>query len=263
MKSITKIALIALFIAPALFAQDAASFYNDGNRAYIEGDFQAAVEHYLYAIDAGAADYRLFFNLGNAYFRLDEIGRAILSWERARLLSPRNRDVFENLYFARSTRVDIVREAEGGPKVGDVYENTFLGFVYNFLGKFSADEFITVLIILSIIATLLLAIWILARGGFRRFAFWTSAAIWMLFLIVTSLFAIKQGNVWETGKAIVLRPGAEIRSASSESSQLLYSYQEGMEVAVIETRENYSRVKLRNGEEGWMLSDYIERVIPK
>jgi len=257
------IPFIAIFALSALASDGAVSLYNQGNSAYREGDFETAIENYLAAIDTGVADYRVYFNLGNAYFRNNQVGRAILNWERARYLKPRNEDVLENIDFARLTRVDIVLESEGGPKVADVYENTFLGYFYAFLDKFSAVEFRNAIIAFSITATIFLALWLLVRGGFRRFAFWISAAFWTLFTLVLILYGFKQGNIWETDKAIVVQPGTEIRSASYTNSQLLYTFQEGMEVAAIEVRDNYSRIKLRNGEEGWTLSDNIERVLPR
>lgn len=261
----TKIAiLIAIFSAAiSLSANLADSLYTMGNEAYRNGKFMVAIEHYQAAIEAGASDWRVYFNLGNAFFREDEIGEAILNWERARHLRPRNENVLENLEFARTTKVDIVRKNEGGPSVTDVYENTFLGFFYDFLEKFSTFEFSNTIIVCSIIGTIFLALWLLVSGRFRKFFFWTSVIFWLLFITIGALFIIKQSNIWETDKAIVVQPGAEIRSASYSNSELLYTYQEGMEVAELEVRNGYSRVKLRNGEEGWMRSEYIQRVLPR
>ncbi len=257
------ISLLLLPIIASLAVDGAVSHYNRGNQAYREGEYRSAIESYRAAIDAGAVDWRVYYNLGNAYFRVDEIGEAILNWERAKHLQPRNEDINENLDFARSTRVDVVREGEGGPRVSDIYENTFLGFFYDFLGKFSPHEFKIALIVLSLLATIFLALWLLVRGGFRGFSFWASAIFWALFIITGVLFLLKQDNIWETDKAIVIRPGAEIRSASYSNSQLLYTFQEGMEIAELEVRNGYSLIKLRNGEEGWVPGEYIERVLPR
>jgi len=257
---IFNIALI--FLAVTAFAQNSAiSSYLQGNDAYRSENYAGAIEAYEQAIEAGADDYRVFFNLGNALYRERHIGKAILNWERAKILDPRNEDILENLDFIRSTQVDIVRESENGPNLGNVYENTFIGFVYGFLSKFSAREFVNMLVILSILGSICLTIWISNRSRSRRVFFVMGIVIWALFLAVLIPFAIKLDNAWETDKAIVISSGAEIRSASYENSQLLYTFQEGMEVAVLEIRGDYAKVLLHNGEEGWLRADYIERVI--
>ncbi len=255
------IALFLALLAGITMARGSAlSSYIEGNRAYREDRFAGAVMAYEQAVSVGANDSRVYYNLGNAYFRTGQMGRAILSYERARLLAPRDDDILTNLEFVRVTQVDIVRRTGGDAALGDVYENTFLGLIYSFLEKIAAGEFIAVLGILSILGALGLIFWILVSGRIRRIFFWSAAAFWLLFVIVLIPYIVKRSNIRETRKAIVVEGGAEIRSAPSDKSQLEFTYQEGMEVAVREVRGDYSRVTLRSGGEGWVLNDHIESV---
>ncbi len=263
MKRFIHIGCILIVIAGLLFGQGSAlSRYLAGNRAYRDGDYTAAIQAYNEAIAEGANDYRVYYNLGNAYFRIGEIGEAVLSYERARFLAPRNDDVLENLKYVRSTRVDIVEDVDED-RVGNIYENTFLGIVYGFLAKIAFREFLTVLITLSALGAVALVCWILISERKRRWFFLIAVVAWGLAIIILVPYTLKLKHPWETQLAIITAPKAEIRSGPSQNSQLKFTFREGMDVAVRETREEYSHVLLRNGEEGWVLSERIERVIPK
>ncbi len=256
--------MLLFLFATGLWAQGSAlSRYIDGNKAYRDGNFDAAVKAYEDAIAAGANDYRVFYNLGNAYFRLGMVGKAVLSYERARYLAPRNKDVLNNLNFVKSTSVDVVREDETNGNLGDIYENTALGFIYSFLRKISFSELSFVAAALSIPGTIFLVLWILVRGRARRWFFAATVVFWGLLILILIPYAMKCGHIWETDLAIVTAPSAEIRSAPSKKSQLKYTFREGMEVAICGAREGWTHVMLKNGEDGWVKADLIEPVIPR
>ncbi|MBN2397019.1 MAG: tetratricopeptide repeat protein, partial [Deltaproteobacteria bacterium] len=104
--------LIACLLAP-LTAQaqtggSAEEVFFEANRAYNSGAFQEAVDGYCRLIEGGCASGHLYYNLGNAWFHLGHLGKAILAFERARLLIPRDSDLAFNLTQARDqTRDDI------------------------------------------------------------------------------------------------------------------------------------------------------------
>lgn len=246
----------------ALVAQDATNCYISGNEAYKQGDYSTAIEQYSNSVAAGACDQRLFYNLGNAYFRDGQIGRAILSLERARFLAPRNVDIQNNLDFIRKTRVDVILDSEDRKPVADVYENTPLGVFYKLLGKFTFNEFILAFALMSALGSLsIFFVFILRRRGARAFRV-LAVAFWALAIVFLIPYAIKRSSVWETDKAIILSERAELRSEPTRTSQLKYTLKEGMEVALLETRGDYSRAILRNGEDGWLPNPTFERVIP-
>jgi len=71
------------------------------NESYKQGAFEEAIQGYNQLIDGGLGNGHLFFNLGNAYFRMNKLGKALLNYERARLLLPRDADLNFNLAHAR------------------------------------------------------------------------------------------------------------------------------------------------------------------
>jgi tetratricopeptide (TPR) repeat protein len=83
------------------------------NQAYKENRFQDAIDGYKQIIDSGHKNGHLYYNLGNAYFRMNELGKAILCYERARLLIPRDADLNFNLRYAGDQVQDAVPRDQG------------------------------------------------------------------------------------------------------------------------------------------------------
>ncbi len=252
-----------MFIVASLQAGDATELYSSGNQAYRDGEFTAAIDHYLESIGSGACDSRLYYNLGNAYFRDGQIGKAILSLERARFLAPRDRDVLNNLEFIRKTRVDVILDSEDRRPVADVYENTPIGLFYKLLGKFTFAELVWASAIFTIFGTVALFLVFALKGRIVRFFKVLALILWIFAGLIMIPYSLKRTSAWETKKAIILSERAELRSEPTNSSQLKYTLKEGMEVAVEETRGDFSRVMLRNGEDGWLPNSAFELVIPR
>ncbi|MCX8073914.1 MAG: BatD family protein [Candidatus Binatia bacterium] len=78
------------------------AWFHQGNSAYAAQDYAAAIAAYEKVVDQGVGSANLFFNLGNAYYKLGNLGKAILNYERAHALAPRDADILANLEFARS-----------------------------------------------------------------------------------------------------------------------------------------------------------------
>jgi len=260
MKSIITILLV--FLVSVVFAGPT-DRYVAGNAAFRDGDFSAAIRAYEEALESGAADARVYYNLGNAYYRTGNIGKAVLSYERARFISPRDKDIFNNLDFVRKTGVDIVEKSDAKDGVvGDVYRNTPLGLFFGVLEKISFREFAWAAAIFTILGALFLFIALIVKRRIQKTLKILAVIAWSIALLILVPYTFKRTHIWETDRAIVIAPKVEIRSAPSESSQLKYTFHEGMEVAVKEVRGEFARVILRNGEDGWLMLDRIERVIP-
>ena len=76
------------------------------NQLYENGRFQEASQTYQQLVDLGVEHENLFYNLGNAYYKSGDLGRAVLNYERARRMAPRDADIRANLDFARSLALD-------------------------------------------------------------------------------------------------------------------------------------------------------------
>src|SRR5690606_34288434 len=122
-----KIVQSILFLFPILlFGQGS---FNQANELYQQEKYQEAIQVYEQILDNGQHSVELYYNLGNAYYKVNKIAPAIYNYEKALLLEPNNADVKNNLKFAQNMMIDSFSEV---PKVG--FSNWLSGFtsVYHY-----------------------------------------------------------------------------------------------------------------------------------
>ena len=100
------------------------------NALYEDGRYEQAARSFQQLVDKGYGDPVLYYNLGNAYFKQGDIGRAILNYLRAERLAPRDDDIRANLDFARSQTLDLLESGEA----------PFVRFVTGLLFRVTAGE---------------------------------------------------------------------------------------------------------------------------
>ena len=89
--------------------KSADELWTEAERAYREGEFAEAVVAYEAIIAQGMESAELYYNLGNAYFKQNNLGRSILFYNRAQLLNPSDEDVRHNLMYARTKTKDNIQ----------------------------------------------------------------------------------------------------------------------------------------------------------
>lgn len=236
------IASLILVLGAALSPVQA---YNQGNKLYAQKDYIGAAQAYEQALVAGPSAVA-HYNLGNALFKSGSIGRAILSYRRARYLDPRDRDIAANLNFARSYRVDKVLAVP--TPLARVLDTAF-----HRLSRRTALVLASVCILL---AALLLALWIVRRSALAMIA----ASV----LAVAGLFGLVTQQVWAgevAGRpAVVVVPEVSALSGPSEESKQILLVHDGTEVRIREARGDYLLVQLPGGNGGWVRKEAVERV---
>jgi len=245
----TLVTSIILIISALAFAaqKDVTKLYNTANSQYKSEEYEQALENYMKAIELGGCDFRLFFNIGNTYFRMGDIGRAILWFERARVLSPNDPDIKKNLEFARKLTRD---------RIESIYAGTLLQPFFRILANISFSNFWIILLIISIAASLA-SIYAIIRLSGR----WLAVVLWILLIISTSFWYIKGNSLWERSLAIVIAPKVDVRSAPSSNSELLFTIHDGTRVGIKETRMGWERIILEDGNSGWVPRQTIEMII--
>lgn len=238
---------ILLFGISFADTRDCVELYNDGNKAYRSKDWNRAIEHYLSAIDCGAVSSELFYNLGCAYYRVGDIGRAILWFERARMLAPRDDDIKKNLAFTRRMTKD---------KIESIYRNTLLIWFWNILESLSFSEFWWLLLIISAIATAGTAYSILQLRGY-----YFALVLWLIFILLAGCWYVKCDRLWETHLAVVIAPKLDVRSTPSDDGEILFTIHSGTRVGIREKRREWYRITIEDGHTGWANAQAIEPVL--
>jgi tetratricopeptide (TPR) repeat protein len=252
MKKIVMLMGFLIFLFPLYRAsadtESATALFNKGNQDYDEGKFDQAIEEYEKILNLGIKNYQVYYNLGNAYFRQNQLGLAILSYRRALILKPGDEDTEANLAFVKLFTLDKLEEQKINP---------LSNLVSWFLGLWSKDRlalFTSLFYALSIVAGIV----ILFRGA-KRYLLFGLVCFLILFIVSgTSLWAKIQSDSIKYG--VVVTSQAEVRSGPGTDYVLQFTGHEGLEFRVDEQAEGWYRISLPNGIKGWIPKEAVEIV---
>lgn len=226
-----------LVLAPLAKAEDVASAFNEANKLYEQGRFSDAAAGYEKIINSGSASSRVYFNLGNAYLKSGQMGRAIVAYLNSEKLSPRDPDVHSNLQFARD-------QAGGGTGVqARRWQNG--------IAKLTLDEWTILTSIGVSVFFLLLALrqWRASwRNSFRGILL--CLGIVCAFLLVCLMAAIRQE--FSVRSAVIIVSEAVVRPGPFEESPSAFTLRDGTEVTVVGQKDNWLEIADAGQRTGWL-----------
>lgn len=242
MKKIVHIVVVCIgFVG---FAQSDITF-DKANKLYNQEQYQKAIEAYTSILEeAGQESASLYYNLANAYYKLSKVGPSIYYYEKALQKSPNDEDILNNLAFAENATIDSI----------DVIPE---GFVSRVLRKitntFTFEGWAYLSVICMVLFVLLFIAYYTARLSGRKRAFFISS--WIIFVIgiFGIVFAFKQFNdLRDTQYAIIFATETVIKSEPNLRSEEIFELHEGTKVLVMETVNDWKKIKLADGKIGWI-----------
>ena len=244
-----KVSAIVLLLLLAPMAANAAT-KAEADSAYVNGNYQKAITQYESLLKQGASA-EIYYNLGNAYYRTENITRAVLNYERALLLSPGDGDIRFNLQIARSKTIDkIVPESE----------MFFVTWYRSLVNMMSVDGWgRTALVSLALVIVLFLVYLFSARVWMQKVGFFGGGVLLLLF-VVSNFFAWQQRqNLLYRQGAIVVAPSVNVKSTPAQNGTDLFILHEGTKVIITDgSMKNWREVRLADGKKGWIESKKIE-----
>ena len=244
--------ILSLLFCNALFAGEEQAIIAKANKAYTEGYFANAAELYKKVLHSGAESPELYYNLGNSYYKLNELSSAILYYEKARKLDPGNEDVNFNLSVANSKISD---------KIEPIPELFYKRWFRSLREMMAMDEWAKIGIISMIIALLsgftyfVSNLMILRKVGFGMGIVFLACSIFCLFLAYQNYSIINNNK-----EAIIFSPTVTIKSSPDEKSIDLFVLHEGTKVKVIDNIGNWLEIRIANGSVGWLTSTAVEKI---
>jgi tetratricopeptide (TPR) repeat protein len=234
-------------------AQDAnTQLWEKANTLFSAQDYQQAINTYEQILNSGQESAKLYFNLGNAYYKSGRINNAILNYERAKLLSPGDEDIEFNLRVANQFVVT---------RIEDLPKPFFSRWKQSVSNIFNTDKWAMFSIISFLTFLGLLGLYLFGRiVTLRRIAFFTGIAVFLLSVFSFSFAATQKNRIKNRNHAIVFSPRVTVKSSPSQTGTDLFLIYEGLKVEITDQLNKWNEIKLADGNKGWLPDSCVVKI---
>jgi tetratricopeptide (TPR) repeat protein len=243
---------LSLVIAGISSADEAAQRFEQANQLYLQAKYPDAVAQYEKIVQSGFESGELYFNLGNAYYKSGNIQKAILNYERARQLLPRDEDVQFNLQLAN---LQVVDKIDAVPRLF-VYR-----WVDSMLALFSLSTMGWIVYSFFILTLAAFAFFLYARTYTQKKLSMFAGLVFSTALILTMIgYGVQSYKESNTEFAIVMSDVANIKAAPDSKGNDLFVLHKGLRVQVLDSVNHWRKIRLADGKVGWIPEDDCESI---
>lgn len=222
------------------------------NQAYIDGDYAKAKDAYKSIEEGGAYSMKLYYNLANSYFKLGEIGKAILYYNRALRLAPASDDIRHNLAIAEAQTKDRIAV------VPEFFLNRWMRAVRNSMSCMAWS--IISLVALAVLLSALLLFLLASRLSLRKTGFYVALCAIMLF-VMTTIFALSSRNDMLSKEwAVVMSSAISVKSSPDRAATDIFVLHEGTKLRIVSRMGNWCEVVIADGKKGWTEKGNLEEI---
>lgn len=222
----------------------------EADSAYMKGNYNSAIDIYEALLTQGEAA-EVYYNLGNSYFKADNIAKAILNYERALLFEPGNSDVRANLEIAYSKTID---------KLDSAPELFLISWINNLINCMSERAWAIFAIAFFILFIAAFYFFIFSKHVLVKKIGFFSALICFLLVVLANVFAARQKDkLTNRNMAIIMNPSVIVYSTPSDGGTNLFVLHEGSKVSVKDdSMKGWKEIQLEDGKVGWVPAEAIE-----
>ncbi|WP_456408835.1 tetratricopeptide repeat protein [Caldithrix abyssi] len=245
------IILLFVFAAAGLAqTEDIQQLFRQGNALFSKGNYQQAIEVYQKIVDEGYESGELYYNLGNAYFKINQLGRARLFYERALRLMPDDEALRENLLILQTRLLDKIE------KPPEFFLTVWWKNLLQLLPMNALAWLVVALFWLSVLSLSFHLYWKKQRKQQKGRA-----------LVIISLSLLFFASVLLTDKAyrfenekygVILKPTVTVYSEPRAESTEIFVIHEGLKVKVLRKNNDWFEIKLEDGKTGWLPQNSLE-----
>ncbi len=222
---------------------DPSDTFNKANAAYKKGDYKGAIKLYQEITAAGLASEALYYNLGNAFVKDGQLGHAVVAYERAARLYPRDSDLKANIAFARGM---IDPPEPEGVKSG----------IFIHLKEVTLNEIVMILVVVGLGVSALFLAGLFLQWRFRKtallMALLTAVFVFHVFALLTKIEDLRD-------RAVVLST-VDAKYEPEGNATTHFTAGEGWKLRVLKESSGWVKVQRADGLEGWVPKDKVERI---
>lgn len=251
-KSLHLCLLVLILIGVKVSGQSNEQLAAAAEKAYASGKYDTTAQLYERILKSGYESTVLYYNLGNAYFRQNDIPSAILNYEKALKLDPTHSDIRYNLTIANARITD---------KVEPIPELFYKRWWKSFMNIFSLDLLAAIVIALLVLSLISTAIYLTSRSlPVRKAAFWTALSLFFLFGLTFYAAQQKEHFIRNHHEAIVFTPTVTVKSSPDNASKDLFVIHEGIKVELLDEIGEWQEIRIANGSVGWLKASDIKMI---
>ena len=222
--------------------------FQKSNDYYTNGDYQNAVNGYLDVLDSGFESAELYFNLGNSFYKLNNIPDSNFYYEKAKSISPNDDDILTNLIFAKNLRID---------KIEILPITQMQNFILSILNLFSEKGWSIFLISLIWFMSFAFIFYIISKDSKFKRLYFTISIVFIILSSLTLFINFEKKKLSEIKYAIVYDKEIEVWSEPNNISELKFLLHEGTKVKQLDVIEDWVNIQLENGTLGWIQSSSL------
>jgi tetratricopeptide (TPR) repeat protein len=226
--------------------------FEQANEMYRTNSYKKAIELYDSIEGQGMVSSELYFNLGNSYYKLNQIAESIYNYEKALQLNPQNKDAKVNLVYAKRMTIDAIEEL---PKT--VLQN----FEADYLQELSYNQWAWLSVVASLGLLLFFMGYYFSYVPSQKRIYFAALVACILLLLSSFIISFKE-HQYETNKleAIVFQQVVAVKNAPSENSEEVFELHEGTKVNVLDKVAAWKKIKLADGKVGWIPKEALREL---
>ena len=234
--------MVILFSVSGIAQNDA--LFEKGNELYNQGNYLEAIEVYKRILDSKNHSAELYFNLGNAYYKLNDVAPSIYYYEKALQLDPNDKDILNNLAFAKNMTIDAI------DTVSEAWTTKLINTLANYM---TFDGWAKTAVGLVVCFVLLFIVYDFAYASVKKRVAFIGSMVSLFLVIVSLVLAFHKFNLEKNNKpAIVFAQESKVKSEPNSRSEETFILHEGTKVQVLDTINNWKKIKLADGKTGWI-----------
>ena len=238
------LAALLLLAAPAAQAQnDVSDLWNMAGEAFAAGQWQNALNYYQMIEGENLESADLYYNIGNTYFKLNDLGHAILYFEKALKLDPAHADAANNLEIARQMTLD---------KIDAVPDFILLSWFHQLRQGLSADAWAWITLALAAVVGILLLLFRNSGSSALRKVSFILACVFAVLTVCTFIFSLQQKRaITRQDNAIVTAPVCSVKSSPAEGGKTVFVLHEGTKIHLLDNVGDFAKISIADGRQGW------------
>ncbi len=226
--------------------------FDEGNALYNQGNYSEAIEKYTSIINNGSESAELYYNLGNAYYKINDIANSIFYFEKSLLLDPNNNETINNLSFSQNMTID---------RIETVPVNQVSKFISKFTNLFDYNTWFLISILFEFLSLIVFSLYLFNKNSYIKKRYFSIGSIFLFCFIIFLILGVNSKSEYEKNNpAILFDSRISFKSEPNERSEELFLLNEGTKVNVLEKINEWSLIELSNGSKGWVLNSKYQLI---